>query len=109
MPDDPMIVFLLGFAAGVLACVLCWLLAWLIAPWARGVLTRVNVPLVQVLGMRLRGTPPGLIIDALISLKMRGHTSDARLLSRVESVYLEDRQRYRDGKSLADAVLGTLG
>jgi uncharacterized protein YqfA (UPF0365 family) len=70
--------------------------------WFRAFLSGVPVGLVQIIGMRLRGSPSTLLIDALIMLRHRG--SDATIRE-VESSYLAYRERVLTAGDLADLVM----
>ena len=77
---------------------------WFLAPKIRGLLTRVPLSTGELIGMRLRGTPVNLVIDAAISLRMQGHPFRSDTIALIEQVYLEDKRRHSDSRSLADAV-----
>jgi hypothetical protein len=51
--------------------------------------------------MRLRGTPPGLIVDALVQLRARGRDVS---IGEVEQHYLAHQQRVRNHGDLVDLV-----
>jgi uncharacterized protein YqfA (UPF0365 family) len=44
----------------------------LLAPFVRGLLGGAPVPLLGLVGMRLRGNPPGLLVDTFLALRHRG-------------------------------------
>ena len=104
MTPDEIRLLAIGFACGVVFCGVIAVLGWLVAPWVRALLTRVPLTAGDLIGMRLRGTPAKLIVDAAVSLRMQGRPIDRFTISRVEQVYLEDRKRHADSRSLADAV-----
>ena len=73
---------------------LVWLLAfgatlWLLPPWFRGFVG--GAPVMQLIAMRLRGVPPGLFVDALVTLVQRGHPHDLSRVRMAESLYLAQR------------------
>jgi uncharacterized protein YqfA (UPF0365 family) len=76
----------------------------LFAPWMRGFLSGAPVSILQLLGMRLRGVPARLIVDAVITLVHRGHAHDRKLVSLAESTYLAQRGLIQDSTQLADMV-----
>ena len=47
--------------------------ALLFVPWMRAFMSGGRMD-IQLLGMRLRGTPPALIVDALVMLVHRGYS-----------------------------------
>ena len=80
------------------------LFAALFGSWLRAFLSGVPVSVVQILGMRLRGVPPRLIVDSLITLVHRGHPYDRMLGYQAESLYLAQRGLIRSPEHLADLV-----
>jgi uncharacterized protein YqfA (UPF0365 family) len=70
--------------------------------WFRAFLSGVPVRLTQIIGMRLRGSPSALLIDALIMLRHRGHDVT---IHEVETSYLAYRERVHSPGDLADLVL----
>ena len=109
MSDRDVKLILIGFASGAVA--VCALVAalWLLSPWVRAFLFRIRLGLADVLGMRLRRTPVNLVVDALVSMQARGHRVSRDMLPTLESLYVEDRRRYEDGRQLADAYLSRTG
>jgi len=73
-------------------------------PWVRALLSGVPVSLVQIFGMRLRGVPPMLVVDALATLVHRGHAYDPSTFYLTESIYLTRRDEIRSPGDLADLV-----
>lgn len=86
-----------GFVVGLAA------VAWLVAnaSWRRANLAGVRVPLLGIVGMRLRGTPPDLIVDATVALHKRGHTTP---WTRVEAAFLAHGDRRIDYLDLLAVV-----
>ena len=70
-------------------------------PWLRAMMSGAPVSLISILGMRLRGTPPNLVIDAYIQLRMRGNETG---LADVERQYIAQQQRVRSSGDLVDLV-----
>lgn len=77
----------------------------ILRPWVKATLAGAPVSIFHIIGMRLRGTPPGLIIDALVQLRMRGTETTVR---EVETQYLAHQQRIRAAFDLVDAVEANL-
>jgi len=75
-----------------------------LGPWMRGFFSGVPVSIIQILGMRLRGVPPRLIVDALVTLVHRGHPYDRTLSRHAESLYLAQRGLIQSPEHLADLV-----
>jgi uncharacterized protein YqfA (UPF0365 family) len=73
----------------------------LFQPWMRSMLSGVPVMAVQILGMRLRGTPANLLVDAYVQLRARGRDVE---IAEVERQYLAQRQRVREAIHLVDLV-----
>lgn len=73
----------------------------LLRPWLRAVTSGTPVSVLTILGMRLRGNPPDLILSAYTSLVFAG---DDAPLSEVESVYIANRGTIRNAQDLIDAV-----
>ena len=79
-------------------------LALLFVPWMRAFMSGAPVKIIQLLGMRLRGTPPALIVDALVMLVHRGFPHDPARSRLAESIYLAHRVRILTPDQLADMV-----
>ena len=73
----------------------------LFAPWVRSFTSGAPVSIASILGMRLRKTPPKLIIDAYVQLR---HRNSAATLADVEKQYLANRHRVRNVGDLVDFV-----
>jgi len=71
--------------------------------WIQGLLCGVPVSIGQIIGMRLRGNPPGLIIDTIFTLKGRGFATNA---AKVETVYIANKGQFLTPNQLADLVEG---
>lgn len=96
---------LAGFIAGVAATILAFFLFGLgfavIRPWIRLKMTGGRGSLLQIMAMRLRGTPPMMIVEAYTSLLHSGE--DVRLME-VESTYVANRTTIMDVRDLMDHV-----
>ncbi len=75
--------------------------ATLMRPWLRAALSGAPVTLVNTLGMRLRGTPAALVVDAYVQLRARGVETS---VAGVERIYLAQRQRVREPLDLVELV-----
>ncbi len=93
--------FAIGFLAGVIACAFTATAFLFVRPWIRSFFSGARVSLIQIIGMRLRGTSPNLLIDALITLKMRGHDVSMAV---VETCYLANRSKIFESTGLATLV-----
>ena len=106
--NDPNFNAVIGVVMSIVALVFWILVAALFAtlfmPWMRAFLSGAPVMIIQLLGMRLRGVPPKMIVDALIMLVHRGHPHDANRSRLAESVYLAQRVRIQSPDQLADMV-----
>jgi uncharacterized protein YqfA (UPF0365 family) len=58
----------------------------------------------NLIGMRLRGVPPGLVVDALVTLAQRGHPHDQNRVRQAESIYLAQRGLINSAAQLADQM-----
>jgi uncharacterized protein YqfA (UPF0365 family) len=91
--------------AGVLVLVFViflFLLFSAVRVWFQGLLCGVPVSILDVIGMRLRRTPPSLIVGAAINLKHRG---EAASIVDVEKTYLAFGEGVTSPTELANLVL----
>ena len=70
-------------------------------PWLKCYLSGAGIPGLHILGMRLRGTPVGVITDAYITLIQSGVNIDVR---HVERAYLSQPNRVRTTAELVHHV-----
>ena len=77
--------FLLGALTGGAGVLLLGALLALGRPWAMAFFAGRPVSLVQTLGMRLRGTPPRIVISTYVALAKAG---DDVPLEEIEAIYL---------------------
>jgi uncharacterized protein YqfA (UPF0365 family) len=70
-------------------------------PWLKCFLSGSEVTGLQILGMRLRGTPVDIVTDAQIALI---HGGIRMHIGRVESAYLSERDRVRTAADLVHLV-----
>lgn len=107
MLAEPMINirFLTGFAFGIVTAVMLvtflGIVFALFRPWIRLKLLGGHGSLIHIVAMRLRGTPPMLIIDAYTALLQSGE--DVRLHD-VESQYVVHRATIMDVRDLIEKV-----
>lgn len=66
-------------------------------PWARALLTGGQVSMLQIIGMRLRGTPASQLVNVYVSLL---HGNIKTTLSEVEQIYLHHRYQIQDPRDL---------
>ena len=70
-------------------------------PWLRACLSGGHVPLMSVIGMRLRKSPAMLLVDTYLMMLHGGEQTSIRT---VESVYLANKNKVTDAESLAELV-----
>jgi len=97
-----MMIAMLGFF--LLVAVALYVL--LLRPWLRAVLHGLSVTMPQIVGMRLRGNSPALLIDACISLKRTGVSVT---LVDVENVYIDHKNRILTSDDLVRRVEENVG
>jgi uncharacterized protein YqfA (UPF0365 family) len=93
--------FAIGATVGAGAVLLLLLALLVLAPWVRACLSGYPVHIMMVLGMRLRGVSPALVLDACVMLVKRGikvPTAD------VECTYLARRGEITNSDQLAAVV-----
>lgn len=97
--------FIVGFIAGVVATVLVFLVFGLgfavIRPWIRLKMSGGRGSLLHIMAMRLRGTPPMMIVEAYTSLL---HSGEEVRLMEVESTYVANRTKIMDARDLLELV-----
>jgi uncharacterized protein YqfA (UPF0365 family) len=96
---------LLLFALAVIAIVFTFACTFLflmvVRPWLRALGHGTPVSMVSIIGMRLRGNPPVLLIDAYIALH---RASVATTIADVENTYIDNRTRVRNSEDLVHFV-----
>jgi len=70
-------------------------------PWCRAALHGAPVTIFQIIGMRLRGNPTTLLIDAYIALKRAGISTT---MDDVEKVYIDGRNHILMTDDLVELV-----
>jgi uncharacterized protein YqfA (UPF0365 family) len=107
-PDQSMVGVVMVLVAAVVALIFLVMIATVFAslflPWLRGFMGGAPVTILQLIGMRIRGVPPRLIVDALITLVHRGHPPDRGRYYLAESLYLAQRGLIQSPEQLADQV-----
>lgn len=100
MSDNILFIVLLVFA--ILASVIvCGGFVTLMLPWLRAFMSGAPVSMLHIVGMRIRGNPPGLMVDTLAALKHRGVDATMHI---VESTYLAHKGQPFTPAELADLV-----
>jgi uncharacterized protein YqfA (UPF0365 family) len=74
--------------------------------WIRGVLGGIRISILDIIGMKLRHNPPGLLIDTAVALKHRGLGVGVQ---EVEKAYLAYKGQTFTPSELADLVVQRLG
>ena len=75
---------------------------WVASPWVRSLLSGGRLSAFHVVGMRLRGSPVNLLLDAHLSLVHDGHSVP---IEDIESKYVAHRTEVVSSKDLVDLVL----
>ena len=70
-------------------------------PWLKALASGAPVTIFTIIGMRLRGNPPMLLIDAYIAIRTGGGTSPMAV---VETVFMANRSKVRDADTLVRLV-----
>ena len=105
--DTPQLLLMLAVIVTVImAFVTIGVLAFVIRPWVRAFTSGAPVSFLSILGMRLRGNPPSLLIDAYGTLKRAGvHAT----ISEVELTYMDNRTRVRTSPDLVSLIQMKVG
>lgn len=74
--------------------------------WVRALVNGTPVSFLRILAMRLRGSPPGLLVDAYVALSRDGSPAT---LDDVEKAFLDSGNRMLSSGELADVVKGRGG
>jgi hypothetical protein len=93
------------YLAAGLVCVATLALALLLvsafSPWIRAFTAGAPVSVIEILGMRLRGNSPSLLVDAHLALRHSGIRTSIR---DVESTYIAHKREIRDSHGLVKLV-----
>jgi len=104
-PDAGAILNLAGAGLGlVFVLVAAGFILSLFPAWMRSFLGGAPVMVLQMIGMRLRGVPPGLIVDGLVTLVHRGIPHDLSRVRLAETIYLAQRGLVDSPAQLADLM-----
>ena len=102
LPITPaVLVMLVAIIVLVLVLSVLVLVLSIVSPWVRGLLGGAYVSCLEMLAMRLRRNPPGLLIDAYLVLIRRGIRSSIQI---VESTYVAHKGESMDASQLAQWV-----
>ena len=93
--------FLIGFVAGIVVMVIFLTVMLLFRPWLHAFCSGAPIPMPVIIGMRLRGNPPKLIIDAYITMI---HSGETIKIMEVESTYIAHKNQITDSNSLVQLV-----
>lgn len=101
--DDPRLVYVVVLLAMMMFffVMAAAFLLLLVRPWLRSFMHGAPVTIIQILGMRLRGNPTTLILDAYIALKRAGRPET---IGMVESAYIDARNRVLTSDDLIEQV-----
>ena len=101
MSDDFLTGFVVGIAATLMAMFVFGVGFAIVRPWIQLTLTGGRCSLMQIIGMRLRGTPMSLLVEAYTSLL---HSGEKVKLMEVESIYLANRPKIASAQDLIACV-----
>jgi uncharacterized protein YqfA (UPF0365 family) len=101
--DDPALTIVFVAMAVLLLFMLLFLSVFLFffRQWIRALMSGAPVSMFSILGMRLRGNPVPLLIDAYIVLRRAGVNAT---ISEVEGAYIDHRTRVRTSDDLVGIV-----
>jgi uncharacterized protein YqfA (UPF0365 family) len=100
----PIIAVLMSLLALFILLLMVAAFGLLFTAWIRGFMSGAPISLLQLLGMRFRGVPQRLIVDAVVTLVHRGHSFNPKLSYLAESLYLAKRSLIQSPEHLADLV-----
>jgi len=87
----------MAIVMGVIVLIVMVAFYSVLRPWLRATLSGVRIDMARIVGMRLRGNSPILLIDAYLELKHSGHEVDFDTL---EHIYLANKSRIRNAGDL---------
>jgi len=93
---------IVGVVTGIFIVGVVQTLFRLLLPWRRAMLHATGIGLMHIVGMLLRGNPPGVIVDAVIILRTQGVKDITPHL--VETVYTTNQHTITDAESLTQLV-----
>ena len=87
----------------VFGAILTLLVFWLIlGPWLRAFTQGMPVSATNVLGMRLRGTPANLLVDACLRVRRAGVSVD---IGEIEQMYLDHKSEIPTTENLLRVIV----
>jgi uncharacterized protein YqfA (UPF0365 family) len=101
MGGDTFILLFAFLAVAVFGLLVLTFFAAIARPWIRAAASGAPISIFSILGMRLRGSSPTLVIDAYIALKRAGVAADIYV---VEGTYIDHRTRIRSRDDLIELV-----
>lgn len=100
--DDTQLLWLIVAVVAVLFCsMVTGVFVVLARHWVRALMSGAPVSLLSILAMRMRGNPPGLLIDAYGTLLRAGVNTT---ISEVEKMFLDNKTRVRTSNDLVALV-----
>ncbi|MFC1497756.1 hypothetical protein ACFLS1_04670 [Verrucomicrobiota bacterium] len=94
--------FLIGVAAGTGVFFVFQFILFILKPWRHALFSGAAVSMPYIIGMRLRGNPPMLLIDAYIKLKKQ---SVPTFIQEVEVVYIANKVKASTTGELVKLVM----
>lgn len=94
--------FIAGYIAGLATLLILWIAGFVLGPWARALTSKAPIPLMTIVGMRLRRTPAHLMVDAYARLTLRNKKPN---LTDLETLYLTHRDHIHTAEDLVDLAL----
>lgn len=94
--------FIAGYIAGLATVILFWVAGFILGPWARAFTSGAPVSVGTIVGMRLRRTPPHLLIDAYIRLVKKDMKPK---MHDIELLYIAHREKIHTAADLVDLAL----
>ncbi len=85
----------------ILLLVMAAVFVLLARPWIRALTHGTPVSIIQIVGMRLRGNPPSLLVDAYITLKRAEITIT---MGEVENAYIDAGNRISTSGDLVELL-----
>ena len=98
---DTAIILLVSLAMLAFFVVAVFAVVLVLRPWLRAFLHGAPVSVIQIVGMRLRGNPPEILIDAFIALRRAGLVVT---IADVENAYFDGKNRVSNSNDLVEIV-----
>lgn len=93
--------FTIGLAVGAGSILVLMMLLFLLQPWVRAYFPGGALPLSTIIGMRLRGNPPMLLIDAYLTMLKSGERASVDI---IEALYIANKSNATDVDTLVRLV-----